>query len=176
MNNYNNGFNNNNLYNNGNYMQTSYQQQNQYNPYNQQMYQPIHQQQIIYPLTLVNGIEGAKAYLIGLNQCVYLKDNDSDILYEKKTDINGKIILNAFELNPIDLENIGKPKQQDNNKSLDNMELVSKNDLKTLEMTFNENLINLSNDIKNTLESALNTLKKPFNGNNNGNKQNNNRK
>lgn len=60
------------------------------------------------PLTFVNGIEGAKAFIVSPNQVIYLKDSDSDILFEKKADNQGKYELNAFRLTKIDINNVGK--------------------------------------------------------------------
>ena len=97
-----------------NYQQPQY---NMYQGYQQQ--QP--QQQINYaPLTYVNGIEGAKAYIVAPNQIVYLKDSDSNTLFEKKADAQGKYSLSAFELTAINIEDIGKkaPTKNDELKSI----------------------------------------------------------
>ena len=73
---------------------------NQY-PYQQNNY---YQQQTTYlPLTFVNGIEGAKAFIVGANQTVYLKDSDSNMLYEKRADAQGRYSIVAYELKQIDL-------------------------------------------------------------------------
>ena len=79
-NNYNNPYN--------QYPYAVYNQQPQYPQQYQQMQQP--QQTNYLPLTFVNGIEGAKAFIVGANQPVYLKDSDSNILFEKKADNQGK--------------------------------------------------------------------------------------
>ena len=85
--------------------------QNTYNTPNQNQ-----QMQTSYlPLTFVNGIEGAKAFIVAPNQVIYLKDSDSNILFEKKADQQGKYTLTAFELKPIDINNIGKPIQEEPN-------------------------------------------------------------
>lgn len=87
-----------------------------YNPYQQYPYtqgnaqqfqmpqQPQAQvQQTNYlPLTFVNGIEGAKAFIVNPNQIIYLKDSDSNLLFEKKADSQGKYTITAFELKQID--------------------------------------------------------------------------
>lgn len=78
---------------------------NNYNPYNNYPYAAYNQQpqQTTYlPLTFVSGIEGAKAFIVGANQTVYLKDSDSNILYEKKADAQGRYTLIAYELNKIE--------------------------------------------------------------------------
>ena len=81
-----------------------------FNPYNQYPYsqpQPQPQQTNYLPLTFVSGIEGAKAFIVAPNQVVYLKDSDSNILYEKKADAQGRYSLTAFELKPIN--DVSKP-------------------------------------------------------------------
>lgn len=74
------------------------------NPYNNYPYatQIQHPQTTYLPLTFVSGIEGAKAFIVGANQTVYLKDSDSNILYEKKADAQGRYTLIAYELNKIE--------------------------------------------------------------------------
>lgn len=74
------------------------------NPYNSYPYAAYNQQpQTTYlPLTFVSGIEGAKAFIVGANQTVYLKDSDSNVLYEKKADAQGRYTLIAYELNKIE--------------------------------------------------------------------------
>lgn len=73
-----------------------------YNSYGYNQY-PMYQQQTTYlPLTFVNGIEGAKAFIVGANQTVYLKDSDSDMLYEKRADAQGRYSLTAYRLQPVD--------------------------------------------------------------------------
>lgn len=87
---------------------------NNYNPYNQYPYTQYNnnynqfnqpQQTTYLPLTFINGIEGAKAFIVGANQTVYLKDSDSNILYEKRADAQGRYTLTAYELNKIDMNN-----------------------------------------------------------------------
>ena len=76
--------------------------------YQQPMYQaqPQVQQQVVIPLTYVNGLEGAKAYFMGTNQVAYLRDNNDDsILYEKKTDNVGKYQMKAYKLTELKTEN-----------------------------------------------------------------------
>ena len=88
-----------------------------YNPYQQYPYtnqnyqQPQYQQpQTNYlPLTFVNGIEGAKAFIVHPNQTFYLKDSDSNLLFEKKADAQGKYTIIAYELKQVDYN---RPVQQ----------------------------------------------------------------
>lgn len=102
-----------------------------FNPYNQYPYggysnMNYQQPQTNYlPLTFVNGIEGAKAFIVGANQTVYLKDSDSNVLFEKRADGQGKYSILAYELKQIDLNNVGKPTTQ--------VEYVTIADFKSLE-------------------------------------------
>ena len=125
-------------------------QQNQVNQQAQQhYYQPQQQMQTSYlPLTFVNGIEGAKAFIVGANQIVYLKDSDSNILYEKKADYQGKYTLIAYELKPIEINNIGKPISSEKN-----YELITKNDLVELESTFSSKINILSQQIEKLIQA-----------------------
>lgn len=83
--------------------------QNQYsNPYQQSQYQqPMYQtQQIIYhPLTYVNGIEGAKAFIVNAGQTVYLMDSDSNTLFVKSADMQGRYEIKSFNLIQSGLDN-----------------------------------------------------------------------
>lgn len=95
-----------------NYQQPMQMQPNFQNVYQNQMpvQQPNQQPQTNYlPLTFVNGIEGAKAYIVPANSVVYLKDSDSNVLFEKRADAQGKYTLIAFTLSQVkDINNIGK--------------------------------------------------------------------
>lgn len=76
---------------------------NYYNPYG--YYQP-QQQQVVIPMTYVNGLEGAKAYWMGVNSIAYLRDNNDDsIMYEKRTDDVGKYQLLAYKLTKLETIN-----------------------------------------------------------------------
>ena len=91
-----------------------------YNPYNPFSYNPYsnynygyqtpspsqenyqYKTQNYHYLTFVNGIEGAKAFIVNPNQTIFLKDSDSDLFFEKKADAQGRYTINAFRLVPID--------------------------------------------------------------------------
>lgn len=130
--------------------------QNTYNTPNQNQ-----QMQTSYlPLTFVNGIEGAKAFIVAPNQVIYLKDSDSNILFEKKADQQGKYTLTAFELKPIDINNIGKPIQEEPNPNFlvkeDLKPFVTKSDLNALETIFESKLDKLSNRIEKLARNGIN--------------------
>ena len=116
-----------------------------FNPYQAYSYtQPTQQQtqatQTNYiPLTFINGIEGAKAFIVAPNQMVYLKDSDSNILYEKKADAQGRYTLTAFELKQIEI-NAPTPTPVNT--------YATTNDLNALKTTFIEQMDILSKEIK----------------------------
>ena len=86
-----------------------------FNPYQQYPYtQPTQQQTPMtnyLQLTFINGIEGAKAFIVAPNQTIYLKDSDSNILYEKKADAQGRYTLTAFELKLVEINTPTAPSQ-----------------------------------------------------------------
>lgn len=87
-------------------MNYNYNQYGQY-PYayaqQQPAYQPQPQQQTQYiPLTFVSGIEGAKAFIVAPNQTVYLRDSDSETLFVKTADVQGRYTLKVYNLIPIE--------------------------------------------------------------------------
>ena len=105
-------------------MNYSYGNYGNYNNYG--YYQPQQQTQqpqtIYYSLTYVNGIEGAKAFIVQPNQIVYLKDSDSDVLFEKKADQQGRLSLTAYKLTKVDLNNLTAGVVNDNYITSENLE------------------------------------------------------
>ena len=118
-------------------------------PYTQQQYQqPQAQQQTNYlPLTFINGIEGAKAFIVAPNQTVYLKDSDSNILYEKKADAQGRYTLSAFELKAIEMN------PPSNNPAPTKTEYATTSDLNALKSFFIEQVSILSSEIKKAVKT-----------------------
>ena len=121
-----------------NYQQPTYNQFNQQPQYQQQIVQP---QTTYLPLTFVNGIEGAKAFIVGANQVVYLKDSDSNTLFEKKADAQGKYTLTAYSMKPIEISNIGKEPKDD-------FQYLTYNDFKKYEIKIDKTLEELQKQIK----------------------------
>lgn len=111
-----------------------------FNPYNQYPYsQPQPQQQTNYlPLTFVSGIEGAKAFIVAPNQVIYLKDSDSNILYEKRADAQGRYSLTAFEMKPV-------------NDSRQTSDYATTSDLNALKAMLIEKIDILSKDVQTLL-------------------------
>lgn len=110
-NNYNNPY----AYGQPNYAKYGQQNQQMYGGYSQpqpQVQQPMSQQPMALanylPLTFVSGIEGAKAFIVQPNQIFYLKDSDSNLLFEKRADELGKYTLNVFELKQVEIDQVGK--------------------------------------------------------------------
>ena len=128
-----------NQYNQYPYTNYNYQQPNM----NMQYQQVQPQQQTTYlPLTFVNGIEGAKAFIVGANQTIYLKDSDSNVLFEKKADSQGKYTILAYELKPLELSNIGKETK------VEQINYMTFEDFKKYEMKFEKTIEELKKKIE----------------------------
>ena len=114
-----------------------------FNPYNQYPYTQPQQPQTNYlPLTFISGIEGAKAFIVAPNQVVYLKDSDSNILYEKKADAQGRYSLTAYEMKPV------------NDTSKQQSEFATTSDLTALKSMLTEKIDILSKDVETLLNGA----------------------
>lgn len=82
------------------YYQQPYATQTQPNVYQNQQQQTA--QQTYIPLTFVNGEVGAKAFIMQPNSTIYLQDSDSDKLFIKKSDMQGKSIMKKYKLVELD--------------------------------------------------------------------------
>lgn len=122
-----------------------------FNPYQQYPYtQPTQQQTPMtnyLQLTFINGIEGAKAFIVAPNQTIYLKDSDSNILYEKKADAQGRYTLTAFELKPVEINTPTAPVKS---------EYATTSDLNALKSFFTEQVNILSSEIKKAVKTQNN--------------------
>ena len=94
-------------YNNGYYPYYN----NGYSQPQQQYYNQPQQQPIYLPLTFVNGIIGAQATLVGVNQKIYMLDSDNPILYEKSADAHGRTSIIAYQLTKVPLDKVGTETQ-----------------------------------------------------------------
>lgn len=123
-----------------------------FNPYQQYPYtQPTQQQTPMtnyLQLTFINGIEGAKAFIVAPNQTIYLKDSDSNILYEKKADAQGRYTLTAFELKPVEINTPTAPTQP--------TAYATTSDLNALKSFFTEQVSILSSEIKKAVKTQNN--------------------
>lgn len=124
-----------------------------FNPYQQYPYtQPTQQQTPMtnyLQLTFINGIEGAKAFIVAPNQTIYLKDSDSNILYEKKADAQGRYTLTAFELKPVEINTPTAPVKT---------EYATTSDLNALKSFFTEQVNILSSEIKKAVKTQNNNV------------------
>lgn len=93
---------------------------NAYNPY-ANMYQPQQQPIQQNQYAFVNGIEGAKSYLMQPNQTVLLMDSDAPMCYMKTSNQLGQSTLRYFKLTEV-TETSSKP----------NVEYALKSDLDAL--------------------------------------------
>lgn len=67
----------------------------------------------------VNGIEGAKSYIMQPNQTIMLLDSDEPIIYKKISNSYGQATLECFKMVPISEEEL---------KKVPNQEFVTKTD------------------------------------------------
>lgn len=170
-----------NPYNYGYYNNNPYQANNNYfNPqgyYQQQaVQQPIQQQNFI-PLTFTNGFIGAKAYImVQPNSVVYLQDSESDRLFIKKADSQGKCTLETYRLVKEEIDENGNSINKNNEqKELpknyltkdDVVNFASKSDLQALQDTLIDSLNKLSSEIKNGSQVPFTRPNQNFNSNNN---------
>lgn len=88
-----------------NYNNPYYQQSYNYGYQQPQYQQQSYQTQSYHPLTYVNGLIGAQAFIVNPGQTYYLMDSDSNTLFVKTADVQGKYTLKSFSLIPTD-ENV----------------------------------------------------------------------
>ncbi|MBR4378001.1 MAG: hypothetical protein IKP50_03895 [Bacilli bacterium] len=72
-------------------------------PQAQQNVQPQAPQTSYLPLTFVNGVIGAKSFIVAPNHTIFLRDSDegSNLLFEKSADMYGKYTIKAFRMTEI---------------------------------------------------------------------------
>lgn len=161
----------------GGYQQPQPQQmQNQYQAMQQPQMQNMNQNQEqnyqrYLPLTFVNGLVGAKSFIVGPNQIYYLKDSDkgSNLLFEKKSNAQGEPSLRAWELKEINIEDIGKPKEEkivqptiDTSNFVKRNELVgfaTQEDINKLEVLFDTKIDKLLSKIEKLSKTQILPLK-----------------
>ena len=139
---YNNNYN---PYSYGNYGYNNYYYPNQQQaPQPQPQMQTQIQQPNYLPLTYVNGEEGAKAYIVSPNTTIYLRDSDSNKLFIKSSDNNGKYTIETYELIIVG-EN--SQKRQNSSETIDPNQFISKDQLSALEEKFEAKLSKLQSKI-----------------------------
>ncbi len=129
----------------------NYSYQNYQNPYGGgygSYQQPIYQQPVqqptqkYLPLTFVNGIEGAKAFIVNPNQTYYLIDDDSNTLYVKSADNLGKPSLKTFKIKAVEYDEQGHIKEE---------MYATKEELNSFVNSFSSRLNNLTEKIEKTI-------------------------
>ena len=141
---------------------------NYYSPQNyyqqQAIQQPIQAQQNFIPLTFTNGFIGAKAYIMMQpNSVVYLQDSESDRLYIKRADSQGKCTLETYRMVKEEIDENGNSKIENVEKDFptnyltkeDMVDFASKTDLQALQDTLINSLNKLSSEIKNDVKSSF---------------------
>jgi hypothetical protein len=121
------------------YTNTYPRQQIDYSP------QPMQQQPMnALPLVFVNGLIGAKSFVINQpNTTVYMRDSDSNMLYEKKANYEGRCTLKCYELKEVNMDEEGKIIKEEKPKNY-----VTKADIEELEAKINKAINDLSEVIK----------------------------
>ena len=112
------------------------------NNYQSQQTQP---QQTYIPLTFVNGEVGAKAFIMTPNSVVYLQDSDSDKLYIKRSDAQGKSNMKKYKLVELDDNDkiIENKSQKDNTANF-----ISKEQFEALKQEFEGKLSELTSKLE----------------------------
>ena len=106
------------------------------------MQQPVAQQNFI-PLTFTNGLIGAKAYIMMQpNSIVYLQDSESDKLFIKKSDAQGRCTLETYRL-------VREQTDENGNVVPSQTIFATKDDLKALQDALIETISKLSPVVKN---------------------------
>lgn len=96
-------------------------------------------------LIVVNGLDGAKNYIMPPSKTIYLKDAYNNILYKKTSDEMCNITLTAFKLTEIKLDDIQNGNINNNN------DYVLKNDF----ATFSDNIFKRLNAIETSLKGGI---------------------
>lgn len=94
------------------------------------------QQPTYTPLVFVNGIEGAKKYIVQPNTTIYLKDNDSDKLFIKYCDAQGRSMLRIYDL--VELDEQGNKKIVAPVQEIDTEQFITKDTFKAMEIKLNK--------------------------------------
>lgn len=88
-------------------------------------YSPYYQQrQNTY--AFVNGIEGAKSFIVQPNQTVLLMDSESPMCYMKQSNGLGQATLRYFKLVEVSLEDLQKPKEDEMQEIKNRLEEIEK--------------------------------------------------
>ena len=94
------------------------------------------QQPTYTPLVFVNGVEGAKAYIVQPNSTIYLRDSDSDKLFIKYCDAQGRSTLRTYAL--VELDEQGNKKVAAPIQEIDPEQFVTKESFRAVETKLNK--------------------------------------
>lgn len=87
--------------------------QNYYNPYQGYTQQMAYPRQNNVLFVFVNGLEDAKTYILSPGQTAYLLDTNSNHLFIKKADMNGRYTMESFILTQAEHESEDFVKKSD---------------------------------------------------------------
>lgn len=142
-----------------------YQQQSMQQPMQQPMQQQNQQQVVhdstikVYPLAYVNGIEGAKTLMIPVNSLMYLKDSDSDLLFIKRVDSDGKGTIEKYRMIPVE-EKEDKKENKEYALKDDLKNYATINDLKALKEEFAQEISKYTQNQKSFQNRQSNNYRK----------------
>lgn len=121
---------------------------------NQQQPQP---QTSYLPLTFTSGVVGVKSFIVQPNQTVFLRDSDegSDLLFQKSADMYGKYTIKAYHMVEVNLDDIGKPINENEKKFTP--EVATKEDLINFKLLFENKINELSSLIQKTYRTPKNS-------------------
>lgn len=106
-----------------------------------------------YQPTFVNGVEGARAYILMPNQIMYLKDSDNEnIIYIKKADNEGKCTLNVYKMNEISIDDVGKKQETTIGNEQPKIDYLTRSDFNAFLGTFDSRMNDLSTLVEKSLQ------------------------
>lgn len=121
-------------------------------------------------MSYVNGLEGAKAFVMPPNSETWLIDSEGGFMYHKSTDYVGKAVIKPYSINEVNEDYVyAFKKGEPNNKTetAPSVEYVMLSDYKEREKEYSRQL----NDLQKAIEELRN--RKPNNNNNSGGKKEN---
>lgn len=107
----------------------AYDQFGNFNPYSRPIFQQPQPQTPQNVYAFVNGVEGAKSYIVPANQTVLLMDSEQPVCYMKTANALGQGTLRYFKLTEVKEEDVRQNVQQ---QTSDSISLDKNNDFVTL--------------------------------------------
>ena len=84
----------------------AYDQYGNFNPYSRPIFQPNQPQAPQNVYAFVNGVEGAKSFIVAANQTVLLMDSEQPVCYMKTANALGQGSLRYFKLTEVKEEDV----------------------------------------------------------------------